>query len=528
MTSAGNKAASLRQRLADGQRWIVSLTAKQRHRLAFVTGLISAAAFAPLDIWPLMLLAFALLVVLIDACANWAAAARIGWCFSFGQLVVGLYWIAVAWQFQANMPVVLGMLAVVLLSAVMAIYAALGCGLAKRFWHAGSARIFLFAGFWALAEWLRGFVLTGFPWNLAGSAWLPVIPVAQGAALFGSYGLSVLMVAAGGSLALLADKAPAPANSGTRLLAVPLAVFAAGLAYIWLTPVRYWPGLQLHIVQANIGQDIKWSDDNFRQPLQRHLALTRKVIAERGPGLVIWPETAIPNLIDEEVTTRYLISRALGDKSLLFAGADRVLRSPQGEALAAYNSLMVIDSQGQIRDMYDKVHLVPFGEYLPFRPVLDRIGISRLAPGSIDFLPGPGLRTLDVEDLPNVGPLICYEAIFPGQVVDAAHRPDWMLNVSNDAWFGRSSGPYQHLAQARLRTIEEGLPMVRSTPTGVSAVIDGHGRVLARAPVATDYVLTSRLPKPLPRTPYGRFGDLLFLLVAASALFFGRFSTARG
>jgi apolipoprotein N-acyltransferase len=528
MTGAAGLTARARQRVQTAHHWIMRQPEKSRLRLAFATGLVSAAAFAPLDIWPLMLLAFAILLVLMDATASVAAAARLGWSFSFGQLLFGLYWIAVAWQYQASMPVILGLLAVIILSAGLALFAALACGLARKFWHTGTSRIFLLAAAWAFAEWLRGFVLTGFPWNLVGSAWLPVLPVAQAAAVIGSNGLSIFMVVAGSALAVAFTDDTVPAKRRGQLLAATLTVFAAGLLYILLAATAFWPKLQLHIVQANIGQEAKWSDENFRKPLQLHLAMTRAIIAERGPGIVIWPETAIPNLIDEEVTTRYLVSRALGEDSLLFTGADRVLRSPEGEALAAYNSLMILDSNGQIRNMYDKVHLVPFGEYLPWRNVLDRLGLARLAPGSIDFLPGPGLRTLEVDGLPNVGPLICYEAIFPGQVVDAKNRPAWLLNISNDAWFGRSFGPYQHLAQARLRSIEEGLPMIRSTPTGISAVIDGHGRLLARSPSHQPYVLTTRLPKPLAATPYARFGDLVFLLFAALTLFAGRRRAARG
>jgi apolipoprotein N-acyltransferase len=256
--------------------------------------------------------------------------------------------------------------------------------------------------------------------------------------------------------------------------------------------------------------------------------MTRKAIAERGPGIAIWPETAVPNLIDEEITTRYLISRAIGEDSILLTGADRAVRSPEGEILAAHNSLMVLNSNGTILDIYDKVHLVPFGEYLPLRGLLDPLGISRLAPGSIDFLPGPKKRTLALDRLPAVGPLICYEVIFAGQVTDRSNRAGWLLNISNDAWFGRSSGPYQHLAQARLRAIEEGLPMVRATPTGKSAVIDGHGRILAEVPAHQAAVLTSALPKPLLATPYARTGDISFFLLAAALLFLGVRRTSAG
>lgn len=507
---------------------IAALPPPRRNHLGFLTGLLSAAAFAPLDLWPLLPVALAVLIWLIDAAPTPAQAARSGWWFSLGQLVAGLYWIAISWQYQANMPVVLGFVAVILLSGFLALYAALACGVAKRFWHPGPARIFLFAACWALGEWMRGTFFTGFPWNDVGSAWLPVLPVAQSAALVGTRGLSLLMCMFGGALALLAASRTQAAHAMRSLGISLLCVIMGGGAYLFLASAGTWPHIRVHIIQANIGQDQKWSVENFREPLRRHVALTQQTIAQRGPGIVIWPETAVPNLIDEEVTTRYLIARALGDDSILLTGGDRVQRAPDGEILAAFNSLLALNGKGEIGEIYDKVHLVPFGEYVPMRSLLDPIGISQLAPGGIDFLPGPKVRTLKLDKLPKVGPLICFEAIFPGQVVDRANRPDWLLNVSNDAWFGRSAGPYQHLAQARLRTIEEGLPMVRSTPTGVSAVIDGHGRIVARTETGSMQVLTAALPKPLPRTAYGRFGDLGFFVFAAVLLFLGARRTAVG
>jgi apolipoprotein N-acyltransferase len=528
MSLASQASAFLHSHLSSIQKKILGLNSARRNRLALFIGIISAAAFAPLSLWPILPLAFAILFWLVDAARTPMAAARTGWWFSFGQLVAGLYWIAISWQYQANMPVMLGVIAVLLLSAYLALFAALSCFGSRKLWHDRPSRIFIFAVFWAMGEWLRGIAFTGFPWNAAGSAWLPVLPIAQWAAVFGVFGLSLLMVLCGGALALMASSVKIAdqslKNSGTGLLILIL----SGTAYIFLTPLSVWPNLQLHIVQANIGQETKWSADDFRKPLQQHLAMTQEAIAERGPGIVIWPETAVPNLIDEEITTRYLISRALGEESLLLTGADRAVRSPEGEILAAHNSLMVLNSSGTISDIYDKVHLVPFGEYLPMRGLLDPLGISRLAPGSIDFLPGPKVRTLAVDQLPKVGPLICYEAIFAGQVTDRANRPDWLLNISNDAWFGRSSGPPQHLAQARLRAIEEGLPMVRSTPTGITAVIDGHGRILSRLPAHKAGVLTSTLPKPLSATPYARTGDISFFLLASAILFLGVRRTSAG
>jgi apolipoprotein N-acyltransferase len=507
---------------------LTAMSLPGRNRVAFLVGLASSIAFAPLSLWPILPIAFAVLIWLIDLSPAPRAAARTGWWFSFGQLVAGLYWIAISWQYQANMPVLLGFVAVLLLSAYLALFGSLACYVAGKFWHGGPARIFLFAACWAMGEWLRGFVFTGFPWNAAGSAWLSVLPVAQAASVVGVFGLTIMMLLCGGALALLESERSLAGRAMRHLGTSLLFVVAIGAVYMLLTPTVFWPRVQLHIVQANIGQDAKWSQEDFRLPLRKHLGMTQEALAQRGPGIFIWPETAIPNLLDEEITSRYLISRAIGEDSILLTGADRAQRSRQGEILAAYNSLMVINAAGEITEIYDKVHLVPFGEYLPVRSLLDPIGLSRLAPGSIDFLAGPKRRTLELGKLPRVGPLICYEAIFPGQVVDRKNRPDWMLNISNDAWFGKSSGPYQHLAHARLRAIEEGLPMVRATPTGISAVIDAHGRLTARAEAHVATVLTTGLPKPLARTVYGRFGDLGFFVLAGALLFLGVRRTSNG
>jgi apolipoprotein N-acyltransferase len=211
------------------------------------------------------------------------------------------------------------------------------------------------------------------------------------------------------------------------------------------------------------------------------------------------------------VTTRFLIARSIEAPGLLLSGGLRIERESDGTPISARNALFVVDADGKVQASYDKAHLVPFGEYLPFRPLLERLGLARLAPGAIDFAAGPGPRTLLLPNQPSVGPLICYEAIFPGAVTDSRTRPQWLLNISNDAWFGRSSGPFQHFALARMRAIEEGLPVVRSTPNGVSGVIDSYGRVTARLGLGRKGVLVANLPRPRPGTPYGVYGDLGFL-----------------
>jgi len=264
-------------------------------------------------------------------------------------------------------------------------------------------------------------------------------------------------------------------------------------------------------VQANIGQDEKWSTGGLDRSLAKYLTLSPA--PSSTPRLLIWPEAAVPDLLDEMPVLRSRLGSRLGPNDLLLLGALKAIRDDAGRAIAARNSLFVLDPSGRILERYDKKRLVPFGEFLPLRGVLDFIGLSRLAPGELDFWPGPGPRTLALPGYPSVGPLICYEVIFGGHAVEPGNRPKWLLNISNDAWFA-GVGAEMHLAQARLRSIEEGLPMARSTPTGISAVIDARGRVIASIGRGRTGVLDTLLPLPEPPTLFSRYGNLAALVLA--------------
>ncbi|MCH8684001.1 apolipoprotein N-acyltransferase [Pedomonas mirosovicensis] len=497
--------------------WVRRQPPSHQNTLALAAGALSALSFAPLHLFPLMPLALAALLWLLDTARTTRRAAALGWLFGFGQFAIGLYWIAIAFRYQSNMPPALGLPAVLLLVGGFAIFIALTTAAAHRFWSGRARRALVLALVWVVFEWLRGHLLTGFPWNLAGNAWLPVLPVAQAASLTGVYGLSFLMLLTGGAIAVLADH-----TQGARRLAGFTAILVIGLglwgtARLILDRPEADTGVQLHIVQAGIGQDEKWDPAAERRHLWAHLDLTAKAIERHGPGIVIWPETAIQNFIENEPSTRYLMGRHIEPPGVLITGGIRVDYEADGTPVALRNSLFVLSPDGAIQAHYDKAHLVPFGEYMPLRHLLAPLGLDRLAPGDVDFVPGPGVRTLEVPGVPDFGPLICYEVIFPGNVVDRAKRPAWLVNISNDAWFGESSGPYQHLAIARMRAIEEGLPIVRATPTGVSAIIDSEGRLTASLPLGTAGVLTGALPAPHSVTLYARFGDVpllfgLFLL----------------
>jgi apolipoprotein N-acyltransferase len=274
----------------------------------------------------------------------------------------------------------------------------------------------------------------------------------------------------------------------------------------------------VHIVQPNIGQQNKWDRGYERQNFERFVRLTGPPTGR--PRLLLWPEAATPDYLAYDPAARRRLAALLGPRDLLLLGGVEPVFDDQGMGIAAYNSVYVLTPDNRLIARYDKAHLVPYGEYLPMRPILSAIGLSRLAPGDLDFRDGPGPRTLDLGAFGHAGVQVCYEIIFSGQVVDEAHRPDFIFNPSNDAWFG-AWGPPQHLAQARLRAIEEGLPIIRATPTGISAVIGADGIVEASLPLGAAGAIDARLPRAAPPTVFARFGNLLpfafaLLLVAAA------------
>ncbi|MGB8275282.1 MAG: apolipoprotein N-acyltransferase, partial [Alphaproteobacteria bacterium] len=324
----------------------------------------------------------------------------------------------------------------------------------------------------------------------------------------------------------------APAVVGAALLA---AMWVGGYARLGAAgppqALAMAEGVGLKLVQPNIAQDHKWREDLRLTHLARHLEMSKntgpadetvRVLPAAQPVTdIIWPETAAPFLVDQDNAIRAVIAGVTPKGGLVITGAPRA--TPQGvEPFEVWNSVIAVDNRGEVAGTYDKFHLVPFGEYLPLRALIPPwLGLEKLTPGSTDFSRGPGPRTLTLPGLPPVGPLICYEIIFPSDVLDPAHRPDWLLNLTNDGWYGISSGPYQHFVSARFRAVEEGLPVVRAANTGISGVIDPYGRVLASLPLGHGGIIESPLPKPLATlTPFAKLRDaaLLALLLAALVL----------
>jgi len=494
------------------------MIARHPFGFALVAGGISATGFAPLNLWPLTIAMLALWIAILMQAQSRRTAFLTGWLFGLGHFVVGLNWIAKAFTFQAAMPEWLGYVAVLLLSLYLAVFPALA---ALGGWWIGRNRPLVLtvalAGMWIVTEWLRSWLFSGFIWNPLGAVALPLGRIADLSMFIGSYGLAALLFAGAGGLWLLCRK--------DWRAGLPLIFLFAALA-LWPRPDAGLISADqplITVVQPNIGQQDKWQAGYEDQNLTKLAQLTLRT--DDRPRLIFWPEAAIPDYLESGYPARYYYGRPpefvrrqlaslMKPGDMLVLGALKLEFDEAGErAIGARNSVFAMDARRNLLGRYDKSHLVPYGEYLPMRPLLSAIGLSRLAPGDFDFWPGPGARSLDLGPFGKVGLQVCYEIIFSGQVVDRSNRPDFIFNPSNDAWFG-SWGPPQHLAQARLRAIEEGLPVIRSTPTGISAVIDANGTVRASVPMAQAGRIDSRLPQAKAAPLFARHGNILPLSLA--------------
>lgn len=508
--------------------------------VALLLGAVSATGFAPLHLWPLTLLALAGWMTLVARSPKGSRALGIGWAFGVGHFVIGLNWIATAFTYQAAMPAWLGWIAVGLLSLYLAVYPALAAWGAwiikpKGDTHfAAPSYLLAFASLWSLTEWLRSWIFTGFAWNPLGVIAVP--HAAAPAAWIGTYGMSgiVCLLAAVLILAWFHRRVAAAMLFGSLIAlwgAALLSQMGGGVdAAIRSKGTQRIP---ITVVQPNVGQEDKWEGSKADLNFEKLARLTTP--KNDKPRLILWPEAAVPDYLEpgypapyydrSPVEARLRLIKLMNPDDLMLLGALKLELDKTGDVVGARNAVMTVHADGSLGPRYDKAHLVPYGEYLPMRPVLSAIGLSRLAPGDIDFWPGPGARTLDLGAFGQAGLQICYEIIFSGQVVDRARRPDFIFNPSNDAWFG-GWGPPQHLAQARLRAIEEGLPVVRATPTGISAVIDADGRILESLPMHSAGRIDTMLPRAHAPTLFARYGNILpvgfALLLLALAIAFRR------
>ncbi len=534
-------------------RSISTLSGWRRAAVAFVAGSLSVLSMAPFFLWPVLFITLPVLVWLIDGAGSQAPrllplraamslrdgaavrrpilrAASAGWWFGFGYFLFGLFWIGEAFLVEADKFAWLLPFAVTLMPAGLAFFTALACASARLVWPQGVARIIVLAIALSIAEWLRGHVLTGFPWNVLGYALTWPLPLMQSAAVLGIYGLTLLAVVVFASPLVLAGDAQCGTPRrraglrGVAIAIVPLSLlYAFGVWQLSGAPVPMVDGVRIRIVQASVLQRDKWDPAKQSAIFADQLALSREDPSGRRDDLagithLIWPEAAMPFLPLEHPDALAAIGELLPDGTQLISGALRLKRrgiSETGGPRRGYNSLLVFADDGRLQSIYDKIHLVPFGEYLPFQTTLESIGLEQLTRWRGGFSFGTNPRPLlSIAGLPPVAGLICYEVIFPGAVIQGDQRPSLLINVTNDGWFGDSTGPPQHFHQSRVRAVEEGLPLIRAANNGVSAVVDGRGRIVASLALNERSVIDSGVPSALEPPPYAKFGDWTFVSLA--------------
>ncbi len=501
----------------------------RRPALAFVAGALSALAQAPVYLAPVLFLTLPVLVWLVDGAvaagrrgpSRLRPAFAVGWSFGFGYFLAGLWWVGAAFLVDVEAFGWMIPFAVVLLPAGLALFTGAGVALARAVWIDSPLRIFALALGLTTAELARGYLFTGFPWNLLGQAVAFTDVTAQAAAVVGVYGLTALGVVVFAAPAVLADRTRGRGLARGFVLAFAVLVMAADVGYGFARLSAAGPplaadgeGTRVRIVQPAIDQSQKWDPEGRVATLERLVELSEARTDERTLGamsfaLIVWPETAVPFFLTEEPAALARIGRMIPPGTVLVTGAPRAEGS--GDDQRYYNSVYVLADGGRVVDAYDKVHLVPFGEYLPLEPLLTRFGLEKLAHGVGGFSAGPALRSIAVPQVGRVGFLVCYEIIFPGAATDPQDRPRLIVNVTNDAWFGRTPGPYQHLDLARVRAIEEGIPVIRAANSGVSAIIDSYGRIQASLELGSSGVVDGVVPPPLNSTVFSGHGAYLLL-----------------
>lgn len=521
--------------------WTAELRGVKRAFIAFLLGALSVLAFAPLHIWPVLFVSFGGLLWLLDGCYFTSTSLRerlrcaslTGFWFGYGYFFTGLYWIAEAflvepWRHGWLIPFVMAAL-----PGGLALFFAAGCAAAMTLWRPGAARVFALALALGLSEFARGHVLTGLPWNLIGYGLLANEALMQLASLFGVYGVSLLAVLLFASPAAIfsmqSNKAIGDRPHRDAIFICILMLLLLATAFVWgsfrlANDASTTTNTRLRIVQANIDQAEKWRPENAKKIFERYLRMTESKGLDEI-DIVIWPETALPFFLEQAPDALAAISKVLPHHTILLTGVARVAEKRREDGLLMhrdiYNSVRAVDGEGEALGVYDKKHLVPFGEYLPFQSFLESLGIMQMTGVRGGFSAGTGPRVLEIPGGPALLPLICYEIIFPQEVMiettGTGIQPSWMLNVTNDAWFGSSAGPYQHFHQARIRAIEQGLPLVRAANTGISAIIDPWGRVREMIGLDEKGSIDANLPQAGKKTVYvllGRWVEALIVILS--------------
>ena len=512
--------------------WINTLSFFKKALLGFGLGILVAGALAPLHLVFLLPISFTGLIWILSSVHTRTQAFFVGWWFAWGQFIAGLYWIGVAFTVDAAAHALLIPLPVLGLPAFIAIFSGFATLATYLVGVNGLYRILVFSGFWILFEYVRGTIFTGFPWNLIGYSWTAFLPILQSTAFFGIYGLTLLTVLVCSLPALLGEIAVSRKVGITAVvsgLLIFTLLFAAGEWRLLSHPDTAYEDINLRIVQPNIPQASKW------KPHLRlgHLRKTIELSSARGspqPDHLIWPETAVPYYLTTTPGLAEQLREFIPDGGSLITGA------PRHDPLVGryWNSLHVLDSTGRVTGTYDKQHLVPYGEYMPLRDIMMATGLTNLIPAldqMSDFaIPDKNAtRTIRGPGLPTARAMICYEIAFPWEV-DPGEEFSWIVNITNDGWFGNTSGPYQHLAMTQARAVEQGVPVVRAANTGISAIIDPYGRITAKLGLNEAGIIDSPLPKPLAsRTLYARFGEritgfIVILLILLGVVLERRFS----
>lgn len=509
---------------------LILLAGWRRAAAAFIAGALSALAMPPFGIFPILALTLPALVWLVDGTVEARgrlraarSAAFIGWAFGFGYFLAGLWWIGSAFLVDTEAFAWMMPFAVIGLPIGLALFPALGLFLARLLWRDGTARIFALGVGLGASEWLRGHILTGFPWNSLGYALADHELIGQTASLVGMEGLTPIAIILLAAPATLIDRGGGGFNLRPTFIALAGLVSMATFGALRLPgePVQMVADFSVRIVQPDIPQDDKFRIDAAADIMARYVGLSRQSTGPDHPDLsntdlLVWPESAFPFLLSRSPSVLAMIAELLPEGAVLATGAARA--EGEGEDRRVYNSIQMVATDGSITATYDKVNLVPFGEFLPFQSALEAMGIRQLTRLPGGFSAGDRRRNIVLANGLKLAPLICYEVIFPNDLVDTNERPDALLNVTNDAWFGITPGPHQHFSQARIRAIEQGLPLIRSANNGISGVVDPWGRTLEKLALGDDGVLDSPLPSALSPTIYTRHGFALFGAIYALSL----------
>jgi apolipoprotein N-acyltransferase len=512
---------------------VLFLSGWRRLAIAYLAGAIAALCLAPINALPVLFISFPIAIWLLDGTTsgqkrfNWSAlktAFAIGWAFGLGYFMAGFWWIGAAFFVESDDFLWALPFGVIGFPAALALFHGVGFAIARLLWSASDRRIFAFAAAMTTVEWLRGHILTGFPWNTLGQAFGGNDYTMQSASIVGLYGLTLL--------ALVIFAAPATfgmANTSRQRWRLPIfaltllaLMFGFGAWRLQTTKVEMHANVKIRIMQPNLGQRAKHRMSG-QDVLKHYLGLSDRASTPGTSGVsdvthLVWPESPFPFLLAREPQALSQISGLLKPNTILITGAARS-EDAGGNARAAryFNSIHVVGPDGVILDSYDKVHLVPFGEYLPFKEIFGKIGLKQFIEIPGGFESGARRKPLIVKGLPATVPLICYEAIFPDEILSGVQRPGLILNVTNDGWFGITTGPHQHLAQAKMRSVELGIPQIRAANTGISAIIDPLGTIIASLPLGSEGIIDSRLPKVVLSTLYAQWGDFFAMILLFSA-----------